>query len=178
MRARRPSRLMVFAEAEFLGGLWMLLGLEPERTRRWSAAAFAGLAVASLFQAVAGKCSCGCFGSLPISPWFAWFFDLVAVAALLGSRPLAGLEATVFASPMHLLGMAILVLVVGIGGWGQADLVSVAGTASADGRPLEEATLTFTGESGRIDLVTDYDGRFHLPFVRPASMPCRYPAGW
>lgn len=161
--------LMVFAEFEYLGGLWMLCGFVPEQARRWSAAAFAGLALASLFQALAGKCSCGCFGSLSISPWFAFIFDLLAVAALLGSRPPAGSEATSFASPMPLLGMAVLALVVGIGGWGQADLVSVAGTATADGRPLEEATLTFTGESGRIDLRTDHDGRFRLRFVRPGQ---------
>jgi hypothetical protein len=70
---------------------------------------------------------------------------------------------------MPLVGMAILALVVGIGGQGQADLVSVAGTAMADGRPLEESALRFTGESGRIDLRTDHDGRFRLPFVRPGS---------
>jgi hypothetical protein len=161
--------LMVFAEFEFLSGLWLLLGLKPEQTRRWTAAAFAGLALASLFQGLAGKCTCGCFGSLPISPWIALFFDLLAVAALLGSRPPAGSDSASFASPMPLVGMAILALVVGIGGWGQADLVSVAGSATADCHPLEEATLTFTGESGRIDLRTDQDGRFRLPFVRPGQ---------
>lgn len=161
--------LMVFAEFEFLGGLWLLLGLKPEQTRRWTAAAFAGLALASLFQVVSGKCACGCFGRLSISPWLALLFDLLAVAALLGSRPPVGSESASFASPMSLAGLAMLALVVGIGGWGQADLVSVAGMATADGKPMEESTLTFTGESGRIDVRTDPDGRFRLPFVRPGQ---------
>ncbi len=168
--------LMVFAEFEFLGGLWLLLGLKPEQTRRWTTAAFAGLALASLFQALAGKCTCGCFGSLSISPWLALLFDLLAVAALMGSRPPAGSESASFASPMPLAGMAILALVVGIGGWGQADLVSVAGMATADGKPLEESTLTFIGESGRIDLRTDHGGRFRLPFVRPGQYAVSAPS--
>ena len=50
---------------------------------------------------------------------------------------------------------------------GLADLVTVAGQATTDGRPLEEATLTFTGESGQITLRTDRDGGFRLPLVRP-----------
>ena len=37
--------LMAFAECELLGGLWMFSGIYPERTQRWPAAAFAGLAV-------------------------------------------------------------------------------------------------------------------------------------
>jgi hypothetical protein len=145
----------------------MIIGFEPGQTRKWGVAAFVGLAFASLFQALAGKCTCGCFGSLPISPWFALCFDVLAVAALLVSGPLAGSESASFPPPMPLAGMAILALVVGIGGWGQADLVSVAGTATADGQPLEEDALTFIGESGRIDLRMDHDGRFRLPFVRP-----------
>lgn len=51
--------LMFFAEIELLGGIWMAAWFDPHRTRCWAAAAFAGLAVASLFQAIAGKCSCG-----------------------------------------------------------------------------------------------------------------------
>lgn len=161
--------LMAFAEFELLAGLWMLLGLESEQTRRWSAAAFGGLALASLSQALSGKCSCGCFGSLPISPWFALLFDLLAVTALLGSRLPAGSDTASFPSPMPLVGMAMLALVVGLGGWVQADLVSVAGMATADGKPLEESMLTFIGESGRIVLRTDHDGRFQLPFVHPGQ---------
>jgi hypothetical protein len=60
-----------------------------------------------------------------------------------------------------------MALVVGAAGWRQADLVTVAGRVTANGRPLDEATLTFTGESGRIVVRTSHDGRFRLPLVRP-----------
>lgn len=161
--------LIVFAEFELLGGLWMLSGLEPERTRRWSVGVFAGLALASLFQALSGKCSCGCFGAFSPSPWFVLVFDLLAVALLVWSRLPAGLEEVPLTSPMSLVGMGTLALVVGIGGWGQADLVTLAGTATAGGRPLQDAELKFTGESGRFVLRTDGEGRFRLPLLRPGE---------
>lgn len=159
--------LMVLAEAELLGGIWLAGWFDPHRTRWWAAAAFGGLALASLSQGLAGKCSCGCFGSLSMSPWFTLVFDLAAVAALLGLRPVGASEQTFAAAPGHWIGLAAMVFLVGAVGWRQADLVTVAGTATADGRPLEEATLTFTGESGQIVLRTNRDGHFQLRLVRP-----------
>ena len=125
--------------------------------------------LAGLAQALAGRCSCGCFGSLSISPWFVLVFDLLAVAALLGSHSPRGSEAIPPTSSMPLLGQGMITLVVGIGGWGQADLVTVAGRATADGHPLQEITLTFTGNSGKILVCTDPEGRFRLSFVRPGQ---------
>jgi hypothetical protein len=163
-----PLSLMVFSEAELLGGIWMVGGFDPERIRRWAVAAFIGLALSSLFQALAGKCSCGCFGSLSVNPWFTLVFDLAAVAALLGSRPPGEPQALFPDYPLHGFGLAAIALLIGVAGWRQADLVTVAGTVmTADGRPLEEATLTFTGASGNIVLRTDYHGNFHMPLVRP-----------
>jgi hypothetical protein len=159
--------LMVFAEVEILGGVWMAGMFSPERTRWWFAAVFMGLACSSLFQALAGKCSCGCFGSLSINPWLVLVFDLAAVAALIWSRP-PGKSRTGFpANPLHWAGLGAVAILVVVAGWRQADLVTVAGTATLDGRALEDATLTFTGESGKIDLRTDHEGHFQLPVVRP-----------
>jgi hypothetical protein len=162
-----PTLLLVLAEAELLGGLWMAGWFDPHRTRWWGAAAFAGLALASLSQGLAGKCSCGCFGSLSISPWITLVFDLAAVAALLGSRPAGASEETFLIAPAHWIGLGAIALLIAIAGWRQADLVNVAGRVMADGRPLEESPLTFTGESGRIELRTDRDGHFRLRLVRP-----------
>jgi len=159
--------LMVFSEAELLGGIWMIGGFDPVRTRWWAAAAFAGLTVSSLFQALAGKCSCGCFGSLSINPWLVLVFDLAAVAALLTSRAPADLERALPTHPFRFVGLGFIALVIGVVGWRQADLVTLAGTATAHGRPLHEATLTLIGHSGRIDVRTDQYGNFRLPLVRP-----------
>jgi hypothetical protein len=159
--------LMVFAEAEVLGGVWMVVGVDPIRTRRWALAAFVGLAIASLFQALAGKCSCGCFGTFSVNPWLVLVFDLTAVGALLGSRPRGDLDALFPSHPMYWLALGTGALIVAVEGWQQADLVTVAGKVTADGHPLESATLTFIGESGKILLLTEQSGRFRLPHVRP-----------
>jgi hypothetical protein len=175
-----PALFLIFlAEFELLGGIWMAAWIDPERTRWWAAAVFLGLACSSLFEALAGKCSCGCFGSLSVSPWFILVFDLAAVAALLGSRPSASSQISPFDQPWRFLGLGILALIIGIAGWMQADLVTVAGTVTADGRPLKKVMLTFTGESGKIVLRTDHDGHFRLPPLRPGlyavSAPGRAP---
>ena len=159
--------LMVLAEIELLGGIWMAAWFDPVRTRWWGAAAFVGLAVSSLFQTIAGKCSCGCFGSFSVNPWLVLVFDLAAVAALLGSGPHADPENEPAALPMRFLGLGSLALIVTVAGWRQADLVSIVGTVTAEGRPLVDAALTFTGGSGKIVLRTDHDGHFRLPLVRP-----------
>ena len=139
-------------------------------------AAFAGLDVSSLFLALTGKCSCGCFGGLPVNPWFDLVFDMATVAAHLVSRPPADLGAVSFAHPLRSLGLGLIPLLVGIAGWRQAGLVTAAATATLEGRPLEQATLTFTGESGMIVLRTDYDGNFRLPLVRPGLYSVSAPA--
>jgi hypothetical protein len=159
--------LIIFSEAELLAGLWMLAGLVPERTYRWAVAGFVGLGTSSLIQALAGKCSCGCFGNLSVSPWLASLFDAAAVAAMYGSRPPRDPEEDLRAQPLRLLGPGVLAVIVGAGGWRQADLVSLDGTAMADNRPLDQATLHFTGDSGSFDVRTDHDGHFRLPLVRP-----------
>jgi hypothetical protein len=159
--------LMVFSEAELLGGIWMVGGFNPERTRWWATAVFTGLAASSLFLALASRCSCGCFGSLTVNPWFTLVFDLAAVAALLGSRPPRDPQPIFPTDPLHWLGLVAIALLIGFAGWRQADLVTVAGTVTLGGRASEEATLTFTGDSGKIDVRTDHDGNFRLPLVRP-----------
>jgi hypothetical protein len=159
--------LMFFSEAELLGGLWMVGGFASERTYWWAVAGFAGLGASSLIQALDGKCSCGCFGGLSVNPWFALLFDLAAIAAMLGFRPPRDSEEEPLTQPLRFLGPVILALVVVAVGSRQADLVSLAGTAMADDRPLDQAILRFTGDSGIIDVRTDHDGLFRLPLVRP-----------
>ncbi len=115
---------------------------------------------------LAGKCSCECFGSFSVNPWSALVFDLVAVMALLGCRPPAAPEET-STHPLHYYGMGLIALLVCVAGWWQAGQVNVEGTATVEGRPLGEATLLFTGDSGRIVLRTNHDGHFRLSHVLP-----------
>jgi hypothetical protein len=157
----------LLSEAELLAGIWLVAGFHAQRTRPWAAAFFGGLAVASLFQALGGKCSCGCFGSLTVSPWFTFFFDIGAVAALLVAHPRLKREDGFLTQPMRLLWLGACVLMIGVIGSRQGDLVTLAGTATSNSRPIESSTLTFTGDSGRIDVRTDHNGKFRLRLVQP-----------
>jgi hypothetical protein len=79
--------LMIEVEFELLFGLWLLAGPYPRLT--WIAAlllftAFIGV---SLYQIVSGEASCGCFGKVPVNPWYTFAFDVAAVLALLVWRP-------------------------------------------------------------------------------------------
>ncbi len=159
--------LILFAEAELLGGIWMLSGVDAEKTRKWAVAAFAGLAISSLIQAFAGKCSCGCFGAIAVNPWSAAVFDLGAIALLLLSWPRATSGATTTRSRWLYVGLVSFSLVVTAGGWSQSTTVSLAGKATRGDRPVQETTLTFTGDSGRIVVRTDHDGHFRLHSVHP-----------
>ncbi len=159
--------LMLFAEVELLFGAWLVSGIDAARTRPWAAAAFLGLAASSFFQITAGKCSCGCFGGLSVHPGFALTLDLAATAAILFARWSAPTAWKELLTPVRLAGFAGLALAIAVIGWRQADLVTLTGIATADGRPLQDAELVFTGPSGRLDLHTDHDGRFRLALVRP-----------
>lgn len=68
-------------------GLWLLIG-HPTRLL-WFAALlfFAALAGVSVYLALAGQPSCGCFGKLAVSPWYSFGLDMLAVAALVFFRP-------------------------------------------------------------------------------------------
>ena len=158
---------MTFAEAELLGGLWLVAGLDPLKAHPWAVAAFGGFGAISLVQVLAGKCSCGCFGSLTVSPWFALVFDLAAIAALLMCHPFIDVEAMSSDNPGRLIGLALVPLIIAIAGWQQSTLVTVAGTATVGDKPLEEVSLTFHGGSGPLVVRTTEEGEFYLPCVRP-----------
>ena len=81
--------LMIEVEFELLFGLWLLFGAYPRLT--WAAALllFTTFVAVSLFQIVSGEASCGCFGKVPVNPWYTFAFDAAAVLALLLCRPSA-----------------------------------------------------------------------------------------
>ena len=74
--------LIGVVEFELFFGLWLLCGLYPRRT--WAAAllCFGGFACVSLYKALSGEVTCGCFGTVPVNPWYAVVFDCAAIAAL------------------------------------------------------------------------------------------------
>jgi len=82
-----PPLQIAAIEVEILLGLWLLSGLA--RRAAWVAALgfFGVMAGVSLYMALAGQTSCGCFGRLTVNPWLTFAFDGAAVAALAVWRP-------------------------------------------------------------------------------------------
>jgi hypothetical protein len=155
----------VLSEAELFAGIWLLWGGRPEQTRPWVIAVFAGFWVASAFHVLTGRCSCGCFGSTAVNPWFALVFNLAAIAILLKWQPSKSGDGTMTASGA--IGYALIALLVGIAGIGGQSLVAAAGTATRNGHPLEDSRLIFAGNGGNLEVTTDHVGVFHLPPARP-----------
>ncbi len=68
-------------------GLWLLTGLYPKVLRFFALGCFAIFFVVALAQVISGKTSCGCFGKVPVHPWYTLVFDLTAVAIIWRWQP-------------------------------------------------------------------------------------------
>jgi len=79
--------LIAVVEFELLFGLWLLANLRPRWTRRAAVLCFGLFAAVSLYKALSGTASCGCFGRVAVNPWYTFTLDTVAVLALLRWRP-------------------------------------------------------------------------------------------
>lgn len=74
-------------ELELVIGLWLLSGMPAAR---WGAIGlFSLFTIVSLYLALAGQRSCGCFGRVTVNPWITFALDLGAVLALLASASTA-----------------------------------------------------------------------------------------
>lgn len=76
-------------EFEVLLGLWLLVGVLPRAAWGVALVTFGAFAGVTLYSALSGAASCGCFGRVKISPWYTFSLDVVAVAALLWYRPVS-----------------------------------------------------------------------------------------
>lgn len=82
--------LIGLVEFELFLGLWLLAGLYPRGTWRAALLCFSAFASVSLYKTLSGEVSCGCFGKVPVNPWYALLLDLTAIAALVCWRPAPG----------------------------------------------------------------------------------------
>jgi hypothetical protein len=78
--------LIGVVEFELFFGLWLLSGLYPKWTWRAALACFSGFACVTLYKALSGESTCGCFGRVPVNPWYTFVLDCAAVAALFAFR--------------------------------------------------------------------------------------------
>jgi hypothetical protein len=69
-------------EFETLLGVWMLTGLFQRQARYVAIVCFGIFSCLSLSKGLAGATSCGCFGTVPVNPWYSFTFNIIAIAAL------------------------------------------------------------------------------------------------
>ncbi len=79
--------LIAVVEFELFFGLWLLAGLYPRWTWRGALLCFGAFGSVSLWKAISGEASCGCFGRVPISPWQTLVVDGAIVMLLLHWGP-------------------------------------------------------------------------------------------
>ncbi len=79
--------LIGVVEFELFFGLWLLFALYPRRTWQAALLCFSGFACVSLYKALSGEATCGCFGRVPVNPWYRFMLDTAAVTALLRWPP-------------------------------------------------------------------------------------------
>jgi hypothetical protein len=79
--------LMATVEFELLFGLWLLANVWPHPTWAVALICFGLFTCVSLYKALSGHHSCGCFGSVPVNPWYSVTLDFAIVCSLLRWRP-------------------------------------------------------------------------------------------
>ncbi|MCL5946198.1 MAG: hypothetical protein M1472_05015 [Planctomycetes bacterium] len=90
---RLPAFEEVLISLECFLGLWLISGAVPIAARRVAVGCFSLFACYTLFEALAGKADCGCFGQVHVSPWFTFVLDVAIVLALMFFARLSGKDA-------------------------------------------------------------------------------------
>ena len=116
-RLDSPLITIVAIQMETVVGIWLLLAYPPAWA--WFAALtlFSGLSFASLSMAIEGRKSCGCAGKIILNPWWVFCFDILALTALVVSRPVTFSSAlrSSRAFVRGIAGAVLLLLVVTLG---------------------------------------------------------------
>ncbi|MDO5554286.1 MAG: DoxX family protein [Planctomycetia bacterium] len=77
---------IVVVEFEIVFACWLLMGLLPKLTRWATIALFTTFAGVSLYKAVSGEASCGCFGAVTVNPWWTMGLGVVVVGLVVLHR--------------------------------------------------------------------------------------------
>jgi hypothetical protein len=68
---------------EIFLGLWLISGALPAVARKIATGCFSIFACYTLYEALAGKADCGCFGQVHVNPWYTFILDVGIVLSLL-----------------------------------------------------------------------------------------------
>jgi hypothetical protein len=81
------SFLIFWVQVEFILGIWLCSGLALRLGYVAAVACFTLFSGVTLWKALQGEASCGCFGVLEVNPWYTLILDLTALAAAIIFRP-------------------------------------------------------------------------------------------
>jgi hypothetical protein len=109
---------------EALLAVWLLSGLAPAWSWLSAVGFFTVLAYLSARLGFLGQTSCGCFGKLVVSPWWALAIDVACLTALIAWRPRAIGAGIVAGLPAAGIGAAIVAALLGIQTWRHGSLPS------------------------------------------------------
>ena len=121
----QPWVQVLTAEWELVLGAWLLSGTTPRLSWLAALVTFVTFSFVSGYLGWVGVASCGCFGALEASPWWAFGVDVLVLVALTCARPvpvadkpqltLRSVGGTVL---VFFIGTAVLLsLLAGIGTW-------------------------------------------------------------
>lgn len=77
----RPVVALAIGFEVFLG-LWLVSGIYATAGWKAALACFTVFAGVSLYKAISGSATCGCFGRMEVNPWWTFSFDVTVVMAL------------------------------------------------------------------------------------------------
>ena len=77
-----PAVATALISWEIFLGLWLISGALPQAARRAALGCFSMFACYTLYEALAGKTDCGCFGQVHVNPWYTFPLDIGIVLAL------------------------------------------------------------------------------------------------
>lgn len=118
--------------------LWLLMGTRPRLSWLAAVLAFGAFAWVSVYKGLTGESTCGCFGRVPVNPWYTVALDMGVVAALVAFPP----RQTTASSGWRLPGWMAVLIAVGIGLPGSWAMMSFEpGTIGADGTIGGEGSL-------------------------------------
>lgn len=83
----RPLLQIAVAEWEIVLGLWLISGSSTLRSWLIATITFVIFAIISGYYGWIGVASCGCFGAIRASPWYAFAIDIFALFLLAINRP-------------------------------------------------------------------------------------------
>lgn len=129
----------LFIQLELLLGVALLAGIAGKGGVRIAMVVFVGFAAFSVYRALAGHESCGCFGAIKVHPWATFTLDIVIVGLLAWSlrRPMPSPSLT---RPRIAFAIVLCVMLSGITG-GLSYAFAPQRLADGEGRIIEAGGL-------------------------------------